>query len=258
MAIKKAESGTLHIDPLKQGRVTLRLIGSTPMFFNAMSAKAKRSLLLGGGKKTAAEKRELKHNPEEEFFDSTYRQATGPTLLCFPGSGPKAAMQTAALRTPGVAKTEVKQLVFMPQLRINIWGKPLLKMDVVRSADMNRTPDIRTRAYLPQWCTEVEVAFTTPQLSVHSIVSLMANAGKVCGLGDFRIEKGGSYGGFVVTGSEDMGDFQSDWDEITQQGRVIQQAALDNPEYADEETAELMAILEEERERRSPGLIAAE
>jgi hypothetical protein len=46
---KKAEAGTLHIDALRQGRVTLRMIGSTPFYFNAMSAKAKRSLLVGGG-----------------------------------------------------------------------------------------------------------------------------------------------------------------------------------------------------------------
>ena len=54
MAIKKAEAGTLHIDALKQGRVTLRMIGTTPLYFNAMSAKAKRTLLIGGGKKTTA------------------------------------------------------------------------------------------------------------------------------------------------------------------------------------------------------------
>ena len=64
MAVK---SDTLQIDALKQGRVTLRLVGSTGLYFNAMSAKAKRTLLIGGGKKTSAEKRELKHDPEAEF-----------------------------------------------------------------------------------------------------------------------------------------------------------------------------------------------
>lgn len=80
MALKKAESGTLQIDALKQGRVTLRMIGTTPLYFNAMSAKAKRTLLIGGGKKTAAEKKELKHDPEQEFRDSVYRQPSGSTL----------------------------------------------------------------------------------------------------------------------------------------------------------------------------------
>lgn len=247
MAVAK-KADTLQIDALKQGRVTLRLIGTTPFYFNAMSAKAKRSLLIGGGKKTAAQRKEIKHDPEQEYRDSVYRQPNGDTLLCFPAPGIKAAMATAALETAGVTKTSVQRLIFLPQQKVNVWGKPQLKMDVVRSADMNKTPDIRTRAFLPRWCAEVDIAFVTPTLSVHSIVSLLANAGVVCGIGDFRQEKGkGSFGTFAVSGADDMGDWQSMWDEITKEGRDVQQAAMDEPEYADQETADLMDIMDEER-----------
>ena len=34
-------------------------------------------------------------------------------------------------------------------------------------------------------------------------------------------------------------------------GRLVQEAAMSDPEYADDDTAELMAMLEEERERRA-------
>jgi len=37
MAIKKPEADGLHIEALKRGRITLRLIGETPLYFNAMS-----------------------------------------------------------------------------------------------------------------------------------------------------------------------------------------------------------------------------
>lgn len=251
MALKKAESGTLQIDALKQGRVTLRMIGTTPLYFNAMSAKAKRTLLIGGGKKTAAEKKELKHDPEQEFRDSVYRQPSGPTLLGFPAPGVKGAMATAALETPGVTKTSVQRLIFLPQQRINIWGKPLLKMDVVRSADMNKTPDVRTRAFLPCWCAEVDIAFVTPTLSVHSVVSLLSNAGVIVGIGDFRQEKGrGSYGTFAVAG-DDLGDWSDYWAEVTAEGRAVQEAAMAEPEFADEETADLMEMLQDERIKRA-------
>lgn len=241
----------LHIDALKQGRVTLRMIGTTPLYFNAMSAKAKRTLLIGGGKKTAAEKKELKHDPEQEFRDSVYRQPSGPTLLGFPAPGVKGAMATAALETPGVTKTSVQRLIFLPQQRINIWGKPFLKMDVVRSADMNKTPDVRTRAFLPRWCAEVDIAFVTPTLSVHSVVSLLSNAGVIVGIGDFRQEKGrGSYGTFAVAG-DDLGDWSDYWSEVTAEGRAVQEVAMANPEFADEETAELMEMLLDERLRRA-------
>jgi len=250
MAVKKAEAGTLQIDALKQGRVTLKLIGTTPFYFNAMSAKAKRSLLIGGGKKTAAEKKEIKHNPEEEFRDSIYRMPKGETLLGFPAPGVKGAMATAALETPGVTKSSVQRLIFLPEQKIKMWGKPFLKMDVVRSADMNKTPDIRTRAFLPRWCAEVDIAFVQPTLSTHAIVSLLQNAGVVVGIGDFRQEKGrGSYGTFSVAG-DDIGDWQGYWDEVTQEGRDVQQYAMENPEFADDDTLELMNLLEEERQRR--------
>lgn len=249
MATKTNEN--LQIDALKQGRVTLRMIGTTPFYFNAMSVKAKRTLLIGGGKKTAAEKKELKHDPEAEFRDSVYRLPNGPTLLGFPAPGVKGAMATAALETAGVTKTSVQRLIFLPQQKINIWGKPYLKMDVVRSADMNRTPDVRTRAFLPRWCAEVDIAFVSPTLSYHSVASLLTNAGIVCGLGDFRQEKGkGSFGTFAVFG-EEMGDWQGEWDAITAEGRAVQEAAMSAPEYADQETADLMDMLGDERVKRA-------
>lgn len=252
MALKKAEAGTLHIDALKQGRITLRMIGTTPLYFNAMSLKVKRELMLGGGKKTAAQKREIKHNPPQEFRDSIYRMSDGPTLLGFPAPGVKGAMATAALETAGVTKTSVNRLVFLPQQKVSIWGKPYLKTDVVRSADMAKTPDIRTRAFLPRWCSEVQIAFVTPTLSAHSIVSLLANAGVICGLGDFRQERGkGSCGTFAVAAGEDLGEWAEVWEEIAADGRAVQEAAMADPEPADEETSELLTFYTEEVLRRA-------
>lgn len=252
MAAKTTTNETLQIDALKRGRVTLRMIGSTPLYFNAMSAKAKRDLLIGGGKKTAAEKKDIKHNPEQEYRDSVYRLPSGPTLLGFPAPGVKGAMATAALETKSVTKTSVNRLIFMPEEKVKIWGRPFMKMDVVRSADMNKTPDIRTRAFLPSWCAEVDIAFVTPTLSIHSIVSLLSNAGVIVGIGDFRQEKGrGSFGTFSVHGDEMDDEAKSIWDEITTHGRAEQIAALDEPECYDEETRELMALLRQERIRRA-------
>ncbi|PWE26723.1 hypothetical protein C4N9_20915 [Pararhodobacter marinus] len=247
----KNTSVSLQIDALKQGRVTLKMIGTTGLYFNAMSAKAKRTLLIGGGKKTAAEKRELKHDPQTEYRDSVYRLPDGPTLLGFPAPGVKGAMATAALETPGVTKSSVQRLIFLPEQKIKVWGRPYLKCDVVRSADMARTPDVRTRAFLPRWCAEVDIAFITPTLSIHSIISLLSNAGVIVGIGDFRQEKGrGSYGTFAVA-TEDLGDWQETWDDITAEGRDVQEDALANPAAADDDTAELLAMLEEERIRRA-------
>lgn len=243
------EAETLVIDRLKTGEVRCRLIGQTGLYFNAMSAKAMRDLLVGTQKKTAAEKKTIKHNPEKEFHDSVYRLPDGPTLLGFPAPAVKGAMSTAALETRGVTKASVQRLIFTPHHRIRVWGKPYLAMDVVRSADAAKTPDVRTRAFLPRWGAEVTLRFVEPTLTVHAVVSLLANAGMIVGLGDFRQEKGrGSFGTFRVGGE---GDNDPEWDEIAAEGREVQQAAMDDPEPASDETAELLAFLRAERARRS-------
>ena len=140
----------------------------------------------------------------------------------------------------------------MPEDKIQIWGKPYLKMDIVRSADMNKTPDVRTRAFLPDWVAEINIKYVVPTFSRHSISSLLNNAGAMVGIGDFRQEKGrGSYGTFAVASDEDMGEWQELWDNITQEGRDIQKLAMEQPECADRQTAELMQFLQEERLRRA-------
>lgn len=251
MAVKPKAAASLHIDPLKQGRITLRLIGTTPLYMNSMSVKARRDLLVGGGRKTAAQKKEIKHNPEEEFRASAYKRDEGETLLCFPAPGIKGAMATAALETGGVTKTSVNRLIFLPQQQVPIWGTPYLKMDIVRSADMNKTPDVRTRAFIPRWCSEIEIAFITPTLSSHAIISLLANAGAIVGIGDFRQEKGrGSFGTFSVSAADDMGEWQEEWDEITAMGRQKQVDAMQTAEPWDTETRELLEYIDEVRQQR--------
>ena len=64
---EKAEA-PIHVEAAKQGRAKFILLGQTPLYYNAMSAKAKRSLLIGGGKKTAAEKKDIKHNLKKSLM----------------------------------------------------------------------------------------------------------------------------------------------------------------------------------------------
>ena len=251
--LKNKAPETVQIHVIKQGMLKLRIIGETPMYFNSMGSKAKRDLVTGAGKKTAAEKKLLKHDPENEFRETMYSNFhKGDTLLYFPATGIKKGMATAALETAGITKANVNRLIFMPQQQIPIWGKPYLKMDVVRAADMNRTPDVRTRAYLPRWCSEVIIKYCTPTFNARGVVSLLANAGMICGLGDNRQEKGnGSYGSYSVHSAEDMGDAKSLWDEIVAEGREVQELAYEYPECYDDMTQELLDFVQEERVRRA-------
>lgn len=249
MAVKKAET-EIHVPVLTQGAAKLRIIGTTPMFQNRMANKATHSLLVGSKKKTLAEKALIKHNPPEEYRNSAEKMLDGPTALGLRVVAVKAAMCTAALETAGITKTSSQRLLFMPGDLTPLYGIPQLRMDIVRSADINKTPDVRTRCFLPKWGAEIEIKYITPQLSIASVVALLCNAGVLVGVGDFRQEKGkGSFGSFRVLGE---GQEDDEWDDlVANHGRMPQLAALANPEYANADTTELMEFYESEVKRRA-------
>lgn len=247
---KKPDTEEVTVQPLRRGAVRLRIIGVTPLFQNRMANKAKQQLLVGGQKKGKADRASIKHAPLQEFRDSAEILPNGPTSLGLRVVAVKAAMSTAALETPGLTKTSAQRLLFMPGDFVPLYGTPQLRMDVVRSADIAKTPDIRTRAFLPKWGAEVEIQFITPQLSVASVVALLCNAGVLVGVGDFRQEKGkGAFGSFRVLGE---GEDDPEWDDlIANHGRATQTAALADPDYADADTADLMEFFHSEVKRRA-------
>jgi len=250
MAIKKAETGTIEVPRLTQGVAKLRIIGTTPLFQNRMANKAKQTLLVGGRKKTAADRAQLKHDPLAEYRDSAEIMSSGPTALGIRVVAVKAAMCTAALETAGITKTSAQRLLFISGDLAPLYGTPQLRMDVVRSADINRTPDIRSRCFLPHWGAEIEIRFVTPQLGLSAVVSLLCNAGMLIGVGDFRQEKGkGSFGAFRVLGE---GDKDAEWNDLVKNhAKKQQEVALREPQYADRDTMDLMEYFNAERERRA-------
>lgn len=246
----KTQEQEVHVQPLQRGTVRLRIVGLTPLFQNRMANKVKQQLLVGSQKKTKADKAAIKHNPLQEFRDSAEILPGGPTALGIRVVAVKAAMATAALETPGLTKASTQRLLFMPGDFFPLYGTPQLRMDVVRSADINRTPDIRSRCYLPMWGAEIVVSFITPQLSVTSVASLLCNAGVMVGVGDFRQERGkGAFGSFRVLGE---GEKDAEWDDLVKNhGRAAQEPALADPEYADRDTEDLMAYFDSEVRRRA-------
>lgn len=241
MSKSKTEvTNNIHITAPEIGRVTFNLLGDTALIFNAVSLKTQQTLLCPPPKKNATERAgSLKHDPMEEFFNSTYRHRddTHPTRLFFPGGGFKGAMKSAALRLPGAKKTEIAQLTWVNGRDIDIYGVPQIYMTGVRSADAARTPDIRTRAILKQWAAQVTISYAKPQLSDKSVAALILGAGMLCGIGDGRQEKGYGHGTFDIVAEDDPRFLAI----IKSGGRDAQDAALAKPECFDIETENLLA-----------------
>lgn len=231
----------IQIIEVKRGKITFCLVGETPMLHNCMSEKARHELLLPRGKKTNAEKQStLKHVPIEEYRASIYRSRdpNSPTLIQHLSSAFRKAMANAALDLPDVTKAEIGRLLWVEGDRIDIYGRPMIDMRVVRQAGMNRTPDIRTRCITPEWACRITVSFTKPRITEQGVANLLAAAGFCIGIGDYRNEKGaGNYGLFRLCSADDP-DFLR---IIATGGRPVQEEGLANPEPYNDETEELFS-----------------
>lgn len=240
MATALKNDGTISVLEISTGLTQAFIVGTRPLIMNRMAAKAKRELLLPKGRRGRAEREAtLKHNPIAEYRDSVYRTRddNSPCRLCFHATGFKAAMASAALDLPGASKSEIGRLSWVEGIDIPIYGTPRLLMSVVRSADVKQTPDIRTRAILPEWACVLSVRYVQPRLTHVGIANLLAAAGVMVGVGDFRQQKGkGSFGQFKLVNADDPEFLRI----VAEQGRAVQDEALRNPVAYDQDTEELL------------------
>lgn len=239
MAKKKAETKQMEVMEVRRGEMVFYVKGTSPLILNRLSEKTKRELLLPRGRKTASEKAgSLKHNPLKEFRAAAHWLSTpAETLLGIPATAFKGAMMTAGLDMDGLTKAGIGRHVYVTSDYVGVYGVPKLHMTPVRSADMNKTPDIRTRVIVPEWAAKVTVQFVKPIMRDKVVANLMAAAGIIAGVGDFRPEKGkGAYGQFELVGASDAG-----FKRIVKNGsRDAQIDAMNEAEPYDDDSRELL------------------
>lgn len=238
MVTKSAANEPINVIEVSQGTLQVNILGTSPLICNRMSEKARRELLLPAGRKTAADKASsLKHDPIAEFRASPYTLPAGPTLLAVMSSAIKGAMRTAALDLPGATSSKIGRLVYVEDDYVGVYGVPKLHMSIVRSADMNKTPDVRTRSIMPEWACQVRISFVEPVIKQTAVLNLLAAAGITAGIGDWRPEKGkGAFGRFRLVNDDDA-DFQR---IVATGGRALQEFAMQHPEPYDSEAEELL------------------
>ena len=250
MATKPIEKASeISIMEVVKGQMEFCVLGLTPLIMNRMSQKVWFELLAPRKKTRSELEAKLKHDPIQEFRASPYLMpdAKAPALLALLPTAFKRAMGTAALDMPGAKKTQIGRLVYVQGEYLPVYGVPKVFMAITRSADMNKTPDVRTRAILPEWACKLSIEFTKPILREQSIANLLAAAGFQSGVGDWRQEKGsGSYGSFKLVSADDK-DFVR---IMKTQGRAAQKKAMDEPEPYNDETSEMLAWFDVEIKRR--------
>lgn len=255
-AKKKAQEPTIKeviIRRLRKAHLELCIIGQqhSPMVMNSLGFKAKCDLIFppNASEKRARRKERLKHVPLEEFRESMHVQYGNrvPTRCIFPATALKKSMCTATIDSGNATAASIKRLVTIHDYSIPIWGIPKIWTTMVRMADRERTPDMRTRALFPEWATKIHVSYVTPNLTEDAILNLIYAAGEIVGFGDARVEKGAfSFGMFRIVNEKDK-DFQR---IIKIGGRAAQDKAIKDPEYYDVETERLLKWFDEEIVRR--------
>jgi hypothetical protein len=79
---------------------------------------------------------------------------------------------------------------------IEIKGSPISREDMVRIG--MGTADIRYRGAFNEWSSVFQVKYNAGAISIEQLVNLINLGGFACGLGEWRVEKGGSFGMFHV------------------------------------------------------------
>jgi len=231
---KPREVVGIEIPVLKTERVDLWVKGTSPIIPRAFADKAWKELLAPARKSRADREQSLKHEPLMEFRESMAKnKESGPTRLLLPAGAFKRSIVDVAPRLPGVNKTELSQLVWVEGMDLDLYGVPELYMTMVRSADMNRTPDVRTRGVLREWCCKLTIKVVLPALNGEKVVQLLTYAGQLIGVGDWRRQKGGNFGTFEVVSERDCSALTRNC------GRAAQDAALKTPRFHDDQSEEL-------------------
>lgn len=203
-AVPPSESKRVEIPRLRIETFEVTLVGDSPLIVHRFDEKSKRAILEKQQKLAKAPK-EAK-DPFRCYVDSLYWMSPRPAnptekdvakgKFGFPAIGFKAAAVDAANRGADMKATNARAAFHIPCELVEIIGKPQMREDVVRL--MGTTADLRYRAEFPEWKAKIRVSHNASFLSAEQIINLFNIAGFSTGVGEWRPEKGGSYGRFHV------------------------------------------------------------
>ena len=218
MATKKAATEVIEIRPIEIKKVTIRIVGDTPLIMHAWSEKAKRMMLEAQMGVAKGKKKEAK-NPVDDFIRSMY------WLTPMPEDGTMESFEEAIAKGArfGFPVTAFKQAAISAAYRMG-WAKDKMSMRGAFFIDSDEngmieihsdtpemredmvkvgmgTADIRYRGEFKNWYADLTISYNANgQYSLENIVNIINAGGYVCGVGEWRPERDGQNGMFHVAG----------------------------------------------------------
>ena len=218
MATKKANTEVIEIRPIEIKKVTIRIVGDTPLIMHAWSEKAKHMMLEAQMGVAKGKKKDAK-NPVDDFIRSMY------WLTPMPEDGTMESFEEAIANGArfGFPVTAFKQAAISAAYRMG-WAKDKMSMRGAFFIDSDEngmieihsdtpemredmvkvgmgTADIRYRGEFKNWYADLTISYNANgQYSLENIVNIINAGGYVCGVGEWRPERDGQNGMFHVAG----------------------------------------------------------
>jgi len=213
MAVRatKTQEG-ISIPPIDIMRTELRIVGDSPLLVHAWDEKVKKDMLDKMIGKAKVKARDMK-DPVREFINSLYwlegkpegfteqdfeeALESGKAIWGFKSVAFKSAAVSGAYRAK-VTKDKVSMYgaFHIDGEYVEIKGVPEMREDMVKVA--NGAPDMRYRGVFNSWETILPISYNAGVLTLEQVANLFNLGGFSCGVGEWRVEKGGSFGMFHV------------------------------------------------------------
>ena len=209
MATKNNE--TVMIPAINIQYATIKVVGDSPLIVHKWSEKAKKEILDKQMKKAKTKGHDAK-DPVRDFIDSLYwldgepeekteegfaKAIQSGARFGFPSVAFKASAVAAGYRS-GVTKNLVSMYgaFHIDGEFVEINGVPDMREDMCKVG--MGVADIRYRGEFKEWSATFQVKYNASAISLEQLVNLFNLGGFACGLGEWRIEKGGAYGAYHV------------------------------------------------------------
>lgn len=189
VSLQRIEVVTLEVD----------IKGTAPLISHAWSQKARQMML---DKQQGKKAPKALKDPVADYEASLYR--TSDDGFGFPTTAFKLATVGGARFFKGsVTMAALKPLLFFhaddtANSLTTIHGTPEPREDMVRVG--MGTADIRYRAMFPDWTARLRVEFAPHMIDTDSVIALIDAGGRI-GVGEWRPEKGGTFGTYEVVAS---------------------------------------------------------
>ena len=214
MATKKEE--VVEIKSLEIKTAKIRIVGETPLIVHAWSDKAKQMMLDAQMGKNKVSKKAIR-DPFDDFVNSMYWLTDKPkestpeafekaikkgAKFGFPVGAVKQAGNAAAYRLGWVKnQMQLRGSYFLRTEHgemFEIQGStPEMREDMVRIG--MGSADLRYRAEFKDWYADMILEYNASgALQLSDIINVLSAGGYVCGLGEWRPEKDGSFGKYHV------------------------------------------------------------